>query len=136
MIRDIETRMLELAQQYGRYKANAYHFTYEAVRFTADRSYAATREVRHVTGVEVLEGIRELALRQFGFMAKTVFQEWGVEKTEDFGEIVFQLVREGILSKTADDRLSDFASGYNFEEAFVRNYDWLDQFAQPRTERN
>jgi len=135
MIRDIETRMLELAEQYGRYKANAYRFTYDAVRFTADRSYAATREVRHVTGGEVLEGIRQLALRQFGFMAKTVFQEWGIGKTEDFGEIVFQLVREGILSKTDEDRPSDFASGYDFEEAFVRNHDWLDQFAQPRTDR-
>lgn len=135
MSRDIETRMLELAQQYGRYKANAYHFTFEAVRYTAARSYAATKEVRHVTGGEVLDGIRELALRQFGFMAKTVFSEWGIAKTEDFGEIVFQLIREGILSKTDQDSPMDFARGYDFDEAFVRNYDWLDRFAQPRTDQ-
>ncbi len=135
MSRDIETRMIELAQQYGRYKANAYRFTFEAVRYAADRSYAATMEVRHVTGREVLEGIRELALRQFGFMAKTVFLEWGVERTEDFGEIVFQLIREGILSKTDQDTPGDFARGYDFDEAFVRNYDWLDRVAPPRPER-
>lgn len=135
MSRDIETRMLELAQQYGRYKANAYRFTFDAVRYTADRSYRATNEVRHVTGVEVLEGIRQLALSQFGFMAKTVFLEWGVERTEDFGEIVFQLVREGILSKTDKDNPGDFARGYDFDEAFVRNYDWLDRLTEPRTNR-
>ena len=135
MIRDIETRMLELAQQYGRYKANAYRFTYEAVRYTADRSYALTREFRHVTGGEVLEGIRELAVNRFGFMAKTIFREWGVVATEDFGEIVFHLVREGILSKTDSDRLSDFASGFDFEEAFVTRHDWLDRIAPPRNER-
>jgi len=135
MTRDIETRMLELAQQYGRYKANAYRFTYEAVRYTADRSYAQTREVRHVTGGEVLEGIRDLARNRFGFMAKTVFQEWGLAKTEDFGEIVFHLVREGILSKTDSDRPSDFASGFDFDEAFVQSHDWLGRFAEPGTDR-
>ena len=135
MTRDIETRMIELAQQYGRYKANAYHFTLDAVQYAARRSYAATMEIRHVTGVEVLEGIREMALQKFGFMAKTVFLEWGVARTEDFGEIVFQLVREGILSKTDQDTPRDFASGYDFDEAFVRNYDWLDRFAEPRPDR-
>ena len=135
MIRDIETRMLEVALQYGRYKANAYGFTYEAVRYTVDRSYASSREARHVTGGEVLEGIRELAVSRFGFMAKTVFREWGVQRTEDFGEIVFHLVREGLLSKTDSDRPSDFASGFDFEEAFVRSHDWLDGFAAPRSDR-
>lgn len=135
MSRDIETRMLELAQQYGRYKANAYRFTFDAVRYTADRNYQITNEIRHVTGVEVLEGIRQLALSQFGFMAKTVFLEWGVRRTEDFGEIVFHLVREGILSKTEKDELGDFASGYDFDEAFVRNYDWLDRLTEPRINR-
>jgi uncharacterized repeat protein (TIGR04138 family) len=133
MSRDIETRMIEMAQQYGRYKANAYRFTFEAVRYTADRYYRRTKEIRHVTGGEVLEGIRQLALRQFGFMAKTVFLEWGVQKTEDFGEIVFQLVREGILSKTDQDSLGDFASGYDFDEVFVRNYDWLDRLGESRS---
>jgi uncharacterized repeat protein (TIGR04138 family) len=132
MTRDLETRMLEVAQQYGRYKANAYHFTYEAVAYTVDRSYAATLEMRHVKGGEVLEGIRELALQRFGFMAKTVFQEWGIGTTEDFGQIVFHLVREGLVSKTEDDCLADFARGFDFEEAFVRHHDWLGRLAEPR----
>ena len=68
-------------------------------------------------------------------MAKTVFEQWGITRTEDFGDIVFHLVKEGILSKTDSDRRSDFARGYDFEEAFVRNFDWLGQFAQRRSER-
>jgi uncharacterized repeat protein (TIGR04138 family) len=135
MIRDLETRMAEVAQQYGRYKANAYLFTYEAVRYTVDRRYAATLELGHVTGREVLEGIRELALLRFGFMAKTVFQEWGVGATKDFGEIVFHLVHEGVVSKTDNDSVGDFERGFDFDEAFVRHHDWLGRFAESRTSR-
>lgn len=135
MMPDLDTRMLDLAQKHGRYRAQAYRFTYDAVRYTADRHFLATQELRHVTGREVLDGIRALALRQFGFMAKTVFEQWGVTRTEDFGEIVFHLVKEGILSKTDSDRLSDFARGYDFDEAFVRSFDWLGQFAQRRGHR-
>jgi uncharacterized repeat protein (TIGR04138 family) len=135
MTRDLETRMAEVAQQYGRYKANAYLFTYEAVSYTVDRRYAATLELGHVTGREVLDGIKELALARFGFMAKTVFQEWGVGATEDFGEIVFHLVREGVVSKTENDTVGDFARGFDFDEVFVRNHDWLGRLAEPRTSR-
>jgi uncharacterized repeat protein (TIGR04138 family) len=135
MMSDLETRMLDVAQKYGRYKAQAYRFTFDSVKFTADRNYMLTREVRHMTGREVLEGIRDLALDRFGFMAKTVFEEWGVAQTEDFGQIVFHLVKEGILSKTDSDRISDFARGYDFDDAFVRNFDWLGQFAHKRAPR-
>jgi uncharacterized repeat protein (TIGR04138 family) len=58
-------------------------------------------------------------------MAKTVFEQWGVSTTEDFGAIVFQLVDEGLLGKTEQDKMSDFARGYDFDDAFVRNFDWL-----------
>jgi uncharacterized repeat protein (TIGR04138 family) len=134
MIPDIDTRMLDVAQRYGRYKPNAYRFIYEAVGYTVEERYEATLEVRHVTGREVLEGIRDLARRKFGFMAKAVFEQWGVLATEDFGTIVFHLVTEGILSKTDSDTMSDFEHGYDFEETFVRNFDWLEQFAGRRDE--
>ncbi|MBI4364440.1 MAG: hypothetical protein HY568_03335 [Candidatus Latescibacteria bacterium] len=121
MATDLETALLDLAQKHGRYKANAYRFTLEAVRFTVQN----LGETRHVTGEELLDGIRRLALERFGPMAKTVFEQWGITRTEDFGEIVFQLVDEGLLGKTEQDKLSDFARGYDFTEAFERNFDWL-----------
>jgi len=123
---DYETALLDIAQKHGRYKANAYRFTLEAVHHTVDRLH----EPRHVNGGELLDGIRDLALNRFGPMAKTVFQQWGVERTEDFGEIVFQLVEQGLLGKTEADQRSDFARGYDFDEAFVRNFDWLDKIAK------
>lgn len=128
MAMDFETAILDVAQKHGRYKPNAYRFTLDAVHHTVDH----LREIRHVTGAELLDGIRELALARFGPMAKTVFEQWGVGKTEDFGEIVFQLVEQGILGKTDSDQRSDFARGYDFDEAFVRNFDWLDRIAPKR----
>ncbi len=125
MATDLETAILDLAQSRGRYKPNAYKFTLEAVHFTVSR----VGERRHVTGEELLDGIRLLALERFGPVAKTVFEQWGVVRTEDFGEIVFQLVDAGLLGKTEQDKLSDFSRGYSFDEAFVRNFDWLDRIA-------
>jgi len=125
---DYETALLDLATKHGRYRPNAYRFTLDAVSHTVTR----LSELRHVSGKEVLLGIRELALSRYGPMAKTVFEQWGIRQTEDFGEIVFQLVDEGLLGKTESDRKSDFASGYDFEETFVRGFDWLDRIAPKR----
>lgn len=122
---DLETAILDLAQKHGRYRANAYKFVMDAVQYTVGR----LTEKRHVTGGELLDGIRDLALQAFGPMAKTVFEQWGIRRTEDFGTIVFQLVDAGLLGKTEADKQSDFSRGYDFNEAFVRNFDWLDRIA-------
>ncbi|HET7903832.1 MAG TPA: Minf_1886 family protein [Candidatus Eisenbacteria bacterium] len=131
---DLETAILDLAERHGAYRPAAYHFTLQAVHFTVDRARREGAGPRHVRGPEVLDGIRELARARFGPMAKTVFEQWGVHKTEDFGNIVFQLVEHGILGKTDEDRPSDFARGYDFEQAFVREFDWLDAFKSSREE--
>lgn len=128
MAEDFESKYLDIAQRYRRYKPNAYRFTHDAVRHTVHRIGG----VRHVSGREVLAGIRDLAVSRFGPMAKTVFEQWGIRKTEDFGEIVFQLIEEGILGKAETDKRSDFARGYDFDEAFVRDFDWLDKIATSR----
>jgi uncharacterized repeat protein (TIGR04138 family) len=129
---DLETAILDVAEKHGRYRPAAYHFTLQAVHYTVDQARQGEGSHRHVTGSEVLDGIRTLARVRFGPMAKTVFDQWGVGRTEDFGAIVFQLVEAGILGKTDEDQMSDFARGYDFEQAFVREYDWLDGFAPPR----
>jgi uncharacterized repeat protein (TIGR04138 family) len=123
MANDIETAILDLAQKHGRYKPNAYKFTLDSVQFTVNR----LPEKRHVSGQELLHGMRDLALEAFGPMAKTVFEQWGITRTEDFGEIVFHLVEAGLLGKTEADRRSDFARGFDFADAFERNFDWLDR---------
>lgn len=106
-----------------RYHREAYLFVREALEHTQKSIAQSSRgRVRHVTGQELLEGIRNFALQQFGPMAKTVLEEWGVHRCEDFGVIVFNMVAVGWLAKTSKDRRSDFAGGYDFNEAFVKPF--------------
>jgi len=109
---------------------------YEFVRLGLDhtvkeiRKKEATRveKSRHVTGGELLHGLRAYALDQFGPMAKTILDSWGVRRCRDFGDIVFNLIEYKVLSKTDSDRLEDFDGLYDFEEAFVAPF----QPAKPR----
>ena len=102
-----------------RYDEHAYLFLREALDFTLKMlAKPEGGKMRHVSGAELLEGIRQYALQEFGPMAKTVLNQWGVNRCEDFGEIVFNLVEKGILGKTEQDKREDFAGGYDFNEAF------------------
>jgi uncharacterized repeat protein (TIGR04138 family) len=102
-----------------RYPREAYLFLREALDFTQKNISKENKDtVRHVTGQELLEGIREYALAQFGPMTLTVFEEWGVRRGEDFGEIVFNLVENRLLSKTDQDSRDDFKGVYDFTQAF------------------
>ncbi len=76
----------------------------------------------HISGVELLEGIRAFALTQFGLMTCTVFRRWGIRSTDDFGNIVFELIERGEMSKTDRDQLSDFFEVYDFADVFDRDY--------------
>jgi uncharacterized repeat protein (TIGR04138 family) len=98
-----------------RYNAEAYDFVFEALDHTLRRLGG---NVRHVTGAEIMESVRLLALEQFGFLARTVLSQWGIRRTDDFGHIVFNLIEADLLQKTANDRLEDFIALYDFEEAF------------------
>ncbi len=102
-----------------RYDADAYLFLMEAL----DSTVKAIREKepehgRDVSGRELLEGIRAFALDEYGPLAYTVFAEWGIHETADFGAIVFNLVEAGRLGKTESDSLEDFNQVYDFDEAF------------------
>jgi uncharacterized repeat protein (TIGR04138 family) len=106
-----------------RYHRDAYLFVREALDYTQRTSGKDTRgRIRHVTGQELLAGIRDYALQQFGPMALTLFEEWGVRSCADFGEIVFNMVEADWLAKTDKDSRADFAGGYDFEEAFRKPF--------------
>ena len=98
----------------SRYKPDSYEFVMQALSFTQKK---IDRD-GHITGKELLEGIRELALEQFGPMAKTVITHWGISKTEDFGNIVFNMIEKSLLSKTEADSIGDFNAVFDFETAF------------------
>jgi uncharacterized repeat protein (TIGR04138 family) len=102
-----------------RFKPEAYLFVHDALGHTWRR----LDHRRHVTGRELLDGIKDLALKRYGPMAQAVLNSWGVRTTDDFGAIVFHLVDAELLSKTEEDRIEDFHAVYDFNDAFVRSYD-------------
>jgi uncharacterized repeat protein (TIGR04138 family) len=102
-----------------RFARDAYTFVREALDYTQKLTGKETPgQIRHVSGQELLDGIRQFALQQFGPMAITVFEEWGVHNCRDFGEIVFNMVEIGLLAKTEKDTREDFQNSYDFTEAF------------------
>ncbi len=110
-----------------RYHPNAYQFVFASLRYTQENLGRGTfsnedEESAHISGPELLHGIREFALQQFGMLTTTVFRNWGINSTDDFGHIVFELIERGEMRKTDRDQLSDFFDVYKFEDAFDDDY--------------
>jgi uncharacterized repeat protein (TIGR04138 family) len=114
----VPDRLRKLAEEDGRFAVQAYLFVYEALP-VAQKMHG--RE-RHVSGRELLDGIRVLAQKRYGRMAKLVLNSWGVTATDDFGAIVFNLVNNELMSKTDEDTVEEFHAVYDFDRAFVDSY--------------
>jgi uncharacterized repeat protein (TIGR04138 family) len=107
----------------ARYHREAYLFLREALDFTQKTIGKDQRgRIRHVSGQELLQGIRQFASEKFGPMAMMLFEEWGVRHCQDFGEIVFNMVEANLLAKTEQDSRADFEGGYSFFDAFRKPY--------------
>jgi uncharacterized repeat protein (TIGR04138 family) len=109
-----------LRRRYPSYHETAYIFILSALHFTIDR----LGEPRHISGRELAEGCRDLALERWGLMARSVLEYWGITSTRDLGEIVFALVELGVLVKQDEDSIDNFAAVYDFEEVFESSYPW------------
>lgn len=106
-----------------RYQRDAYVFLRDALDFTTKQQKKVKGvTVRHVTGPELLDGVRRYALKEFGPMVMTVFDSWGVHSCEDIGNIVFNLIGAGVFGKTEEDSIEDFKNVYDFREAFVKPF--------------
>jgi len=112
--KDFNELVKEIVAVDSRYKEEAYSFVMAALGFTQNKLNRKT----HVTGGELLEGIREMGLELYGPMARTVFEYWGIHTTEDFGHIVFNMVNVGLMAKTDKDSLDDFKNVYDFKKVF------------------
>jgi uncharacterized repeat protein (TIGR04138 family) len=118
-----EEALAKILAKDPRYQREAYFFVREALDHTQKTVGKDARgRIRHVTGQELLGGIRDFALQQFGPMARTVLEEWGVHCCADFGEIVFNMIEVDWLAKTEKDSRADFADGYDFDEAFCKPF--------------
>ena len=131
----------KLALKDGRYAPEAFQFLYEsldqAVKLAGREAAEGTE--RHVTGQELLAGMRAHALEVFGPLAGHVWRAWGVQETLDWGRIVFLLVEEGLLNRQESDSMEDFRDGFEFDAAFERGYKPVlapDLFGPPGTEED
>lgn len=137
---DPNQQLALLLKEDRRYRLDAYLFVFEALSYAQDFLGMGTESTsepsdeldedddelegpqRHVTGQELCEAIRRFALQQYGLMAKTVLASWGIHRTGDFGEIVFNLIRIGRMRKTPHDRREDFEDVYDFDTAFREEF--------------
>jgi uncharacterized repeat protein (TIGR04138 family) len=113
-----------LALKDGRYSPEAFRFLFESLpqaERLAGKELAQGAE-RHVTGQEVLAGLRAQASQSFGPLAAAVWRSWGIETTLDWGHVVFLLVEQGRLNRQESDTIEDFRAGFDFDEVFVRQY--------------
>jgi uncharacterized repeat protein (TIGR04138 family) len=121
-----DPKLAEIVQRDPRYAYEAYEFMDRALQFTQRRlGRERTPELQpgdprlHVRGRELLAGVRELALIEFGMLARTVFAMWGIQRTGDFGNIVFNLIDAGLMCRSDDDRPGDFQDVFDFNEALT-----------------
>lgn len=120
----------EVVRRDPRYAYEAYEFLFAALGHTqqmlgrapSEEGAGAAGPQHHVTGRELLDGIRDLALSEFGLMARTVFRLWGIERTDDFGEMVFNLVESNLMSKTDQDTRKDFQNVFDLDQALTQGY--------------
>src|SRR3954471_4685295 len=115
-----------ICKEDARFDRKAYNFVRQALDHTVKevkrKNPERTGKSQHVSGAELLEGIRAYALEQYGPLTKTVLNTWGIRRCADFGDIVFNLIEYNVFSKTENDRREDFADLYDFEDAFVKPF--------------
>jgi uncharacterized repeat protein (TIGR04138 family) len=118
-------KLIELLRRDHRYRFDGYIFVMEALQYaqqqlgrgciaSEDELDDGEQETRHVSGQELCESIRRYALQQFGLLASQVFAHWGIRRTADFGEIVYNLIEIGDFRKTDGDRREDFEDVFDF----------------------
>jgi uncharacterized repeat protein (TIGR04138 family) len=123
-----QARLAEVVQRDPRYAYEAYEFVFAALGHTQKLlgrippDAEAPGPQHHVSGRELVHGIRDLAVREFGLMARVVFRMWGINRTGDFGEIVFNLVAENLMSTTEQDRRADFQDVFDLDQALVQDF--------------
>jgi uncharacterized repeat protein (TIGR04138 family) len=103
-----------------RFHEHAYLFVLGALEYCQAR----LPERRHISGRELAEACRDLALERYGVMAQLVLEHWGVRSTADIGDVVFTLVDLGLLISQPSDSRDEFIGVFDFDETFEREYPW------------
>ncbi len=122
-MRDLATTMLELRRKDPRYQTTAYLFAHEALDHTLTKVLNLPKDQRrHVTASELLHGMRDFAVERFGYLARPVWEAWGIYSTSDWGNVIYNLITHNLMSANEDDRPEDFEGVFDFEAAFDRQW--------------
>lgn len=122
MSEPIKVDITTLREKSDPFPPEAFQFVREGLAHTVDVLHGDTKDLpddeRHVSGQQLCLGLRDFAIRRYGMLAITVLSRWGVNRTDDFGKIVFAMIESGQMRKTDEDTLDDFRGVYDFGEAF------------------
>jgi len=113
--------MEEVIREDGRYPPEAFAFLHDGLNRAVQGVYGDEQGEsgqRHVSGRQLCEALRDLAVERWGMLARVVLNKWNVRETVDFGNMVYLLVENNFMRKTEDDNLDDFRDVYDFDKAF------------------
>ena len=106
-----------------RFDPEAYAFISDAVLYTTRKMESGSRtSKRHISGRELLDGIKEFAMQQFGPIAPEVLRHWGMNDSMAIGHVVFNMVNNQLLGKTREDTIEDFRNGFDFDMEFAKPF--------------
>lgn len=115
----------EVARRHPQYPRAAYVFVGTAVHEIAVKilkhhsdSDEKSNRSRHITGQELVLGLKDLLLKRYGRLAIDVLRHWHISETLDFGKIVYFLVEVQLLSVSPEDSFEDFRDVYSFSDVF------------------
>lgn len=114
----LERSIEELVREDRRYPPAAYMLVFEGLESALQKLPAR----RHVTPRELVDGVREVALREWGLMARTVLESWNIRNTGEIGDLVFNLIEKKLLVAGAEDQRSHFEDAFEFHEGFDRAF--------------
>lgn len=128
----IDIKLREVRQKDPRYARNAYLFAFQSLDYTLRDKMGLTDEVmaemeeneRHLSAEQLLLGMRDCAVEQFGFLAKDVWESWGIRTTEDWGNVVFNLIEASLMRASDDDKREDFQGVFDLQQAFDEAWSW------------
>jgi len=115
----MKKKLDEIAKEDGRFSPNAVKFVYEGLGYTAKKT---ADEPAHVTGQALCEGLRKLAIEKWGRLAMLVLNNWGIKSTQNFGEIVYLMIKHKWMSAQPTDSIDDFINVYDFKTVFKDNF--------------
>ena len=125
---EILEKINQIIAEDPRYNANAYYFLLKCLNYSFDKfkkvfiDSEKAEKSKHISGEQLLQGIGEIALLDFGYMTQAVFNCWGITKTQDWGEIVYNMILRNLLSESDTDCKVDFKDVYDFVDAFDKAF--------------